>query len=155
MRLSVRNDKDVFGEKEEPPSTEEFEEKCYPFQLSDFIDPNNSQYCCFTFHYDRNSEGFNVVSGVMRVNDSLIVKEGEEGVIIVDAERKEMMKANELDLIGVKHDQIADLDVDGNRWEGDVVKEKPCGWGIVYDKNNNKLYEGFRVGDKNNCYGRE
>lgn len=145
----------MFGEKEEPPSTEKFEEKCYPFQLSDFIDPNNSQYCCFTFHYDRSSEGFNVVSGVMRVNDSLIVKEGEEGVIIVDAERKEMMKANELDLSGVKHDQIADLDVDGNRWEGDVVKEKPCGWGIVYDKNNNKLYEGFRVGDKNNCYDRE
>ena len=145
----------MVGEEEESLSTEEFKEKCYPFRLSDFIDPNNSQFSCFTFHYDRSSAGFNVISGVMRVNDSLIVKEGEEGVIIVDAEKKELMRANDLDVSGVKHDRIADLDVDGNRWEGDVVDEKPCGWGIVYDRNNNKLYEGFRVGDKNNCYGRE
>ena len=31
---------------------------------------------------------------------------------------------------------------------------KPCGWGVLYDKNNERVYEGFRIDGKNVCYGR-
>ena len=44
--------------------------------------------------------------------------------------------------------------MDGDRWEGDVLNDEPYGWGVLYDNNNSVMYEGFRVGEMNVCYGR-
>ena len=41
----------------------------------------------------------------------------------------------------------------GERWEGDVMNNKPYGWGVLYDSENRKMYEGFRIGGVNVCYG--
>ena len=35
-----------------------------------------------------------------------------------------------------------------------MLNGKPCGWGVLYDKNNERVYEGFRIGESNVCYGR-
>ena len=35
-----------------------------------------------------------------------------------------------------------------------MLHNQPCGWGVYYDKDNNKVYEGFRLKDVNVCYGR-
>ena len=35
-----------------------------------------------------------------------------------------------------------------------MLNGKPCGWGVLYDKNNERVYEGFRIDEKNVCYGR-
>ena len=61
---------------------------------------------------------------------------------------------NEEHMSQVKHNQILDLSVDGDRWEGDVLNDKPFGWGVLYDGEGRMVYEGFRIGDVNVCYGR-
>ena len=42
---------------------------------------------------------------------------------------------------------------DGERWEGDVLHNQPYGWGVLYDSEGEKVYEGFRIGEVNVCYG--
>lgn len=48
-----------------------------------------------------------------------------------------------------------DLDVNGRRWEGGVKNEMPMGYGILYDEEGRKLYEGFRMKNDACCYGKE
>ena len=35
-----------------------------------------------------------------------------------------------------------------------MLNGNPCGWGVLFDKNNERVYEGFRIDGKNVCYGR-
>ena len=53
----------------------------------------------------------------------------------------------------VEHNLVLDLSDDGERWDGDVMCNQPFGWGVLYDSENRKAYEGFRIGDMNVCYG--
>ena len=53
----------------------------------------------------------------------------------------------------VEHNRVLDLSDDGDRWDGDVMCNQPFGWGVLYDSENRKVYEGFRIGDMNVCYG--
>ena len=53
----------------------------------------------------------------------------------------------------VEHNRVLDLNDEGDRWDGDVMCNQPFGWGVLYDSENRKAYEGFRIGDKNVCYG--
>lgn len=48
---------------------------------------------------------------------------------------------------------IIDLTADGDRWEGDVVDNIPCGWGELYDSDNNLAYRGFVYNNQKVCYG--
>lgn len=48
---------------------------------------------------------------------------------------------------------VLDLNDEGDRWEGDTLNDAPYGWGVQYDKDNHMVYEGFRVGEMNVCYG--
>ena len=66
---------------------------------------------------------------------------------------KQLLHASGVDVKEVKHNEIVDLSVDGDRWEGNVLNGKRCGWGILYDKENHVEYEGFRIGKRKVCYG--
>ena len=129
--------------------------KCSPVVFTDRMVPKYSQYNYYTFQYDRSSHGFHFLNGVSRVDGCMVVERGEEGVVVVDMKKKELLKVNEEDLSGVKHNQILDLNDEGDRWEGDVLKDSPYGWGVLYDKDNQMVYEGFRIGELNVCYGRK
>ena len=48
---------------------------------------------------------------------------------------------------------VLNLSDDGERWEGDVLDNQPYGWGVLYDSENRMVYEGFRIGKVNVCYG--
>lgn len=48
-----------------------------------------------------------------------------------------------------------DLDVNGKRWEGGVKDGKPFGWGVLYDGEGKKEYEGFMMNNVKQCYGKE
>ena len=78
----------------------------------------------------------------------------EKYTLQVDVKNKRFLHVSDCSLDGVKHNVILDLSVDGDRWEGDVLDSKPFGWGIAYDKNGNKSYEGFRLAGVNACFGR-
>lgn len=61
---------------------------------------------------------------------------------------------NDAEIQGVSHNQTLDLTDDGERWEGDVLNDEPYGWGVLYDREGEKVYEGFRMGEVSVCYGR-
>ena len=73
---------------------------------------------------------------------------------MADVENQSFLRADDVDLNKVKHNAIVDLSNDGDRWEGDAVNGKPCGWGVFYDRDNHMTYEGFRIIRTNVCYGR-
>ena len=74
---------------------------------------------------------------------------------VASTRTKQLLHLRGVDVKEVKHNEIVDLSVNGDRWEGDVLNGRPCGWGILYDKNNHKAYEGFRIKAMNVCYGRK
>ena len=48
-----------------------------------------------------------------------------------------------------------DLDVSGRRWEGGVMDGKPFGYGVLYNEEGRKEYEGFMMGEMKCLYGKE
>ena len=92
--------------------------------------------------------------GLVEKSHSVVVELRLHGVTEVDVESRELLRVNGEDVSGIEHNQVLDLNDDGERWEGDVLNNKPYGWGVLYDSENRRVYEGFRVGDVNVCYGR-
>ena len=78
----------------------------------------------------------------------------EGNSIVVDVNKKELLEVEGVDLNELQHNEIVDLSVEGDRWEGDVLDGKPYGWGVLFDKEGSMVYEGFRIDEKNVCYGR-
>ena len=74
-------------------------------------------------------------------------------VIEVDVEKRAIVRVNHEIVSGIEHNRVLDLSDDGERWEGDVLQNKPYGWGVLYDTEGCKVYEGFRLGDVSVCYG--
>ena len=96
---------------------------------------------------------FNVDEGIIELNESKLMSIGRERVVVVDVRKKEVIRVDGADLSGIVHDAILDLSVDGDRWEGDVLNGEPCGWGVLFNGNDERVYEGFRIGEVNVCYG--
>ena len=82
------------------------------------------------------------------------MEQTEKRRIVVNRDRKKLLKVDGVDLSEVKPNQILDLSEDGDRWEGDVLNDEPFGWGVLYDSEGRMVYEGFRMGEVNVCYGR-
>ena len=81
----------------------------------------------------------------------------ENRVVLADLKTHEMRvydgddwKENEQD--GV---DCIDLNVNGKRWEGGMKNGKPFGYGVLYDEEGKKEYEGFMVDGVKMCYGIE
>ena len=92
--------------------------------------------------------------GIMELEGSILVEWSGKEKIAVNREKKELLYSEGVDVSGVKHNEILDLSVDGDRWEGDVLGDEPCGWGVLYDKRNRMVYEGFQINRVHVCYGR-
>ena len=90
--------------------------------------------------------------GLVEKFPSIVVEFCLNAVIEVDAASHTLIRVNGEDVKGIEHDQVLDLSDDGERWEGDVLNNQPYGWGVVYDSENRKMYEGFRIGEVNVCY---
>ena len=98
---------------------------------------------------------YHILKGIMRRDDGVIVEYKREGnSVVVDVNKKELLEVEGVNLNELQHNEIVDLSVEGDRWEGDVLNGNPCGWGVLFDKYNEQVYEGFRIDEKNVCYGR-
>ena len=91
--------------------------------------------------------------GVIKKSASVIVELSRERVIEVDTASHTLLRVDGEDVSGVEHAQLLNLSDDGERWEGDVLNGEPYGWGLLYDKEGEKMYEGFRIDKVNVCYG--
>ena len=91
--------------------------------------------------------------GVIEKSHSVVVELCLNRVIEVSVDSHALLRVNGEDVNGMEQAQVLDLNDDGERWEGDVMNNEPYGWGVVYDSENRKTYEGFRIGSVNVCYG--
>ena len=51
------------------------------------------------------------------------------------------------------NDRVVDLSDKGDRWEGGWWNNSMCGWGCLYNVNNELEYEGFMYKNRRICYG--
>lgn len=91
--------------------------------------------------------------GIVELDASNLMAMDENEIIVVNARRKQLLQVDDVDLQQVSPHRIIDLSIEGDRWEGDVLNDEPFGWGVLYDRNNSRVYEGFRIGNVNVCYG--
>ena len=91
--------------------------------------------------------------GLVEKYPSIVMELSLNRVIEVDIASHTLLRVNGEEVSGVEHKQVLDLNDDGERWEGDVLNNQPYGWGVLYDSENRMVYEGFRIGDMNVCYG--
>ena len=91
--------------------------------------------------------------GLIEESSSVLLELRRNGVIEVNVDSYELLKVNGEDVKGIKKNEVLDLSDDGERWEGDVLQNKPYGWGVLYDGENRMVYEGFRIGEVSVCYG--
>ena len=91
--------------------------------------------------------------GLIERFPSIIVELHLNAVIEVDIASHTLIRVNGEEVSGIEHNQVLDLNDDGERWEGDVLSNEPYGWGVLYDSENRMAYEGFRIGEVNVCFG--
>ena len=91
--------------------------------------------------------------GVIEEFPSIVIELCLNRVIEVSVDSHELLRVNGEEVNGIEHARVLDLNDDGERWGGDVLDNKPYGWGVLYDKEGEKKYEGFMIGEVNVCYG--
>ena len=69
--------------------------------------------------------------------------------------REESEEWNEINLNGLKHHDVIDLNEKGDRWEGDSQNGDPFGYGCIYNSENQLIYSGFIFEGLKVCYGTE
>ena len=92
--------------------------------------------------------------GIVKESASVLFELSREGVTEVNAYARELLRVNGEEVSGIEHAQVLDLNDDGERWEGDVLHNQPYGWGVLFNADGEKVYEGFRLKDMSVCYGR-
>ena len=91
--------------------------------------------------------------GLVEKFPSIVMELCLNAVIEVDIASHTLIRVNGEEVSGIEHKRVLDLNDDGERWEGDILQNKPFGWGVLYDSENRRAYEGFRIEDMNVCYG--
>ena len=91
--------------------------------------------------------------GVAEVSASRWMQLEMERVIEVDIQTHQLLKVNGESVSGISPNKELLLKATGGRWEGDTLNNQPYGWGVLTDGNNKRVYEGFRIGGMNVCYG--
>ena len=91
--------------------------------------------------------------GTVRASSSVVMELCLNRVIEVDVDSHALLRVDGEEVKGIEHNQVLDLSYDGERWEGDVLQNKPYGWGVLYDSENRMAYEGFLIRRVSVCYG--
>ena len=111
-------------------------------------------------HFQRVTYSICYENGAYHVKEGIGIKEGEIAVIaaascvtVGDVKKRQLLRVNRKAVSGIEHNQVLNLNDEGERWEGDVCRNQPGGWGVLYDDEGEKRYEGFRIGSENMLYG--
>ena len=124
-------------------------------KLSDEMTMKKHRPSTFTFSTMKwSSNGLETSHRILELGDWINVQMSGERVIAVDIQSRQLLRLSEMDLSEMKQNEVLDLNDEGERWEGYILNNEPYGWGVLYDSDNRRVYEGFRVGNANVCYGR-
>ena len=91
--------------------------------------------------------------GLVEKAPSIVMELCLNQIAEVDVPLRRLLRVNGEEMKAIQHNMVLDLNDDGERWEGDVLNNEPYGWGVLYDSENRMVYEGFRIGEVNVCYG--
>ena len=91
--------------------------------------------------------------GLVEKSHSVVMEMRLNGVTEVDIASHKLIRVNGEEVKAIQHNVVLDLNDEGERWEGDVLNNQPYGWGVLYDSENRRVYEGFRIRGVNVCYG--
>ncbi|KAK8789610.1 hypothetical protein WA171_001701 [Blastocystis sp. BT1] len=122
---------------------------------------NSNKNCMLNLNVDKGE-----MRGICKRGEEVIeVKENENEVelMIVNVLNHSMIvlkglkgeELTEMDLSELIENEIVDLNDDGRRWEGEVLKGDLFGYGCLYDEENELEYEGWMIEGKKRCYGIE
>ena len=97
--------------------------------------------------------------GVLQSNNryfSVDWLENDSQSIMVDMDSKEMIVYRNGERVDTQcAEEVIDLDINGRRWEGRMMEGQPFGYGVIYDEEGRKEYEGFMIDGMKTCYGIE
>ena len=95
--------------------------------------------------------------GVLKFNELLFAIDwwnDSSHVVLADLNTMEMFEYVNSKRIDTQcSKEVIDLDANGRRWEGGVRDGKPFGYGLIYDEEGMKEYEGFMMDGAKTCYG--
>ena len=91
--------------------------------------------------------------GLVEKSSSSLLELCLDRVVEVNTNSHELLTVNGEEVSGIEHSVVLSLNDDGERWEGDVLNREPYGWGVLYDSEGEKKYEGFMIGEAYVCYG--
>ena len=101
---------------------------------------NHNKLCCYH-------------DGLVEESFAMLLELCLERVVEVNTNSHELLRVNGEEVNGIEHNVVLSLNDDGERWEGDVLNREPYGWGVLYDSEGEKKYEGFMIGEAYACYG--
>ena len=101
---------------------------------------NHNELCCYH-------------EGLVEESSAVLLELCFDRVVEVNTNSHELLKVNGEEVKGIEHNVMLSLNDDGERWEGDVLNREPYGWGVLYDSEGEKKYEGFMIGEAYVCYG--
>ena len=101
----------------------------------------------------RKENGWFLDTGIAHIQSNELIELNSTMAIRANINTRALISVNNEDLSGIEHNQLLNLSDEGERWEGDVLNDQPFGWGVLYDNDNNRIYEGFRIGELGVCYG--
>ena len=62
---------------------------------------------------------------LLHCEDSVVLEMSEERIVIGDTQSHQLLRVNDEDVRGIQHGQVLDMKEKGERWEGDVMNNKP------------------------------
>ena len=111
-------------------------------------------------HFQRILYSICYEKGAFYMKEGIGIKEGaivvittEDCVTVADMTKRKLIRVNGKAVSGIEHNQVLNLNDEGERWEGDVDGNEPYGWGVLYDDEGEKRYEGFHIISENMLYG--
>ena len=119
------------------------------YGLIELVD-KNSYICVVTWEDDPHQQ----VEGILWIGDSFVLEYSGQGVWVLDVRGKRLLRVTNNNIEKIEHNKILDLNDNGERWEGDVLDGKTYGWGVLYDADNQMLYEGFKLDSYFEGYGK-
>ena len=120
-------------------------------QLFDKAIHSNKRYVVLWLHLRNSMHCFN--EGIAEMSSSIVLEFGKDRMIEVSVDSHELLRVDGEEVNEIEHKRVLDLNDDGERWEGDVLNDQPYGWGVLYDSEGEKVYEGFMIGEAYACYG--
>ena len=94
--------------------------------------------------------------GITKVSNSMIILFSIHWTVNVNvASHAMIVLMNNQGQMITRESGCLDLNTNGRRWEGGVRSGKPFGYGVLYDEEGRKEYEGYMMNGSKTCYGTE